>query len=817
EIEEELPIATHENFGLVKIGSGFTNDAGTISAPIITKATEDNFGIMKTGDGLVNNNGTISRDELNPATFSNFGIVKLGDNLSINQSGEMEICDMANAATIYNLGNVKICNNGIVDLEEQTLVYRLFVTEDLVIQFQTDFEVQDDFSFVLEIVSDGTHIISFNENLNPKISPLPINRGITKLTFSKKLGVPSYNVEISRLDAPEPTLLTPAIETCISSEFSVTSPNGGSWLPNSLLKTSYNGYCDITELNFKFETLVCVDYVNYLSRSNSVSMGEFVLKGSNDEKNWTTLIYKNGEIIYGKVYTEIKGCFRYYNLKIGYTSDDNKPGAVTLWGTQIDNNESEIIPITPYMSSNETTFAKMTANNIESGSAADITDFNCNSLLKMTKTGDDWIKYELSEAKIANILELNFRGMGEYYGFYGDRHPNWFKLEGSNDDETWTLLLERQYAENELSWNNNVVFYNFENSNAYKYYKFTCVATNSANAQWGISGFKLYQRKIGKYHFYRGVPKLISANQDGYEITASSQYDNNYVGYFAFDDDAGTNWVTAENPGDAWLQIKLPTATAFEAVQIASREDKNLDQSPTAFQIQGSNDGENWDTLDSESDISWAALGELKLFEFANETAYLYYRLYITACQGSSYKGCGRFILGNAVREYKRWLNQYNCIVPIINSNSQDGYLVTAKSNWGSHYPWKAFDRAVSNSDDAWECNDSDKSDSSGNCNTWLQIQLPEAKVANALYLQERSGRSTRDPKDFILQASNNGTTWTTLLAQTDQSYTGKTWLFDNETPYTYYRLSITKSNQANDNVCVGIMNLLYHEIITEY
>ena len=197
EIGEQIQIATSENFGLVKIGNGFINDSGTISAQIISKATKNDFGIIKVGDGLQNNNGTISRDELNPATFSNFGIVKLGDNLSINQSGEMEIGDMASNATIYNLGNVKICNNGIVDLEEQTLQYRMFVTEDLIIQFITNFDPQSDFSFVLEIVSDGSHLISFNENLNPQINELPVNRGITRLTFSKKLGVPHYDVEIS--------------------------------------------------------------------------------------------------------------------------------------------------------------------------------------------------------------------------------------------------------------------------------------------------------------------------------------------------------------------------------------------------------------------------------------------------------------------------------------------------------------------------------------------------------------------------------------------------------------------------------------------
>ena len=239
EIEEQIQIATCENFGLVKIGDGFSNDAGTISTQVILKATEEDFGIVKVGDGLQNNNGMISRDEINPATFSNFGVIKLGGNLSINQSGEMEIGDMTNAATIYNLGNVKIVQKGIVDLEEQTLQYRMFITEDLVVQFKAAFDPQSDFSFVLEIVSDGTHLISFNENLNPKISPLPINRGITKFTFSKKLGVPHYDVEISRLDAPEPMLLTPNYGDDINSNLMVTH-NGADWNAHDMLKTTTN-------------------------------------------------------------------------------------------------------------------------------------------------------------------------------------------------------------------------------------------------------------------------------------------------------------------------------------------------------------------------------------------------------------------------------------------------------------------------------------------------------------------------------------------------------------------------------------------------
>lgn len=265
-VTEEISIATHENFGLVKIGSGFRNESGTISAPIISKASKENLGIIKTGDGLKNDDGTILIDEINPATFLNFGVIKLGENLSINSHGEMEIGDMKNTSTIYNLGNIKIVQKGIVDLEEQTLHYRMFVTEDLVVQFKTDFEPQSDFAFELEIISDGLHIISFNENLNPKISPLPINRGKTKINFSKKLGVPHYDAKISRLDAPDPTLLTPNYGDDINSDLCVTH-NGSDWSAHDQLQSSTNNVNFFgREFYFEFSSLVVVDYVYFTSQ-----------------------------------------------------------------------------------------------------------------------------------------------------------------------------------------------------------------------------------------------------------------------------------------------------------------------------------------------------------------------------------------------------------------------------------------------------------------------------------------------------------------------------------------------------------------------
>lgn len=812
EIEEELPIATHENFGLVKVGSGFTNDTGTISAPIISKATTEEFGIIKTGNGLINNNGIISRDTINPATYSNFGVVKLGENLSINASGQMEIDDMGNAATIYDLGRIKICNNGIVDIEEQTLQYRLFVTEDLVIQFKLDFEPREDFSFVLELVSYDSYIVAFNENLNPKMTTLPVSRGTTKIKFTKKLGVPSYGFEISRLDAPEPVLLTPKIDSCISSEFMVTS-EGGSWLPNDILKTDYDGYCDIRELNFKFETLVCVDYVNYLSRSSSVAMGEFVLKGSSDGKNWTTLIYKNGEIIYGKIYTELKGCFRYFNLKIGYTSDDNKPGGVTLWGTQIDNNESEIIPITPYMGSNETAFATMTtSNNIVEGSAANITDFSSGTYLIMEKTNDNWIKFEFPIAKIANILELNYWVYWSDWNYNGDRQPNWFQLLGSNDDENWTLLLEKQYQGRALEKENYVLFFEFNNQTAYRYYKFVCVATNSINDRWNICGLKLYRRDRGKHNFYRGVPKLSSANQDGYEVTGSSQWDSGSAPYYAFDDDKATRWV-ASSTGTQWLQVKLPTATVCNVARITSRpESGDVNQAPTSFEIQGSNDGETWDTLTSQSGVTWTSAGETQSFSFSdNETAYLYYRLYITANGGGPAHALAEFTIGKLVYEYKRYLDKCEYLVPVMSSNSQDGYVASATSEYSNgEGAWRAFDRQGSQ----WTTANGE------NENIELKITLPEAQKCDFIML-ETSDANSRIPQTFRIEASNDNSNWTVLYQNLDGANlsTDSPYFYENpysNTAFRYYRLYIL-TNKGDGFISLREFQLIKRTVIQEY
>lgn len=477
-----------------------------------------------------------------------------------------------------------------------------------------------------------------------------------------------------------------------------------------------------------------------------------------------------------------------------------------LWGTKIDNNESELFLLTPKMSSDTTSWATLTYSKLNSGSASDLTDVSPSSSIYVQQNSEDltyWIKYEFPEAVVANFLDV--AGPNDYL----DRTMRWYKLEGSNDDENWELLLERQYQRDFYKYETR--WHEFENTKAYKFYKLTCISSSRADGYWRISRFRLFCREFGKWIFYRGVPTLSFANQDGYEISASSEYNSSQAGYFAFDN-LGTHWTTTANSGDAWLKIKLPIAAAFNAVKIAPREDNYLDQAPSAFQIQASNDDENWDVLDSENDVSWTTLGELRLFKFENETAYLYYRLYITANQGSAYHGCSCFILGNVIHEFKRYLHQYNYIVPTLTSNtSASGYIASASSEYSNNEgAWRAFDRQGNQ----WTTKNGT------NKNVTLKIQLPKATKCDLIMLGT-SDANSRIPQTFRIEASNDNSNWTVLYQNLEGANLSANTDYYYENPYKntsfkYYRLYIL-TNKGDSFISLREFRLIQQNIIQEY
>src|SRR5439155_858115 len=79
----------------------------------------------------------------------------------------------------------------------------------------------------------------------------------------------------------------------------------------------------------------------------------------------------------------------------------------------------------------------------------------------------------------------------------------------------------------------------------------------------------------------------------------------------------------------------------------------------------------------------------------------------------------------------------------------------------------------------------------------WVQNQFAAgATWIVTQYKITAADTQSRDPKNWTLQGSNNGTTWTVLDTQTGRTfparYATNTYSIVNTTAYAYYRLSTT-------------------------
>ncbi|HTJ78443.1 MAG TPA: DUF5010 domain-containing protein [Rariglobus sp.] len=97
----------------------------------------------------------------------------------------------------------------------------------------------------------------------------------------------------------------------------------------------------------------------------------------------------------------------------------------------------------------------------------------------------------------------------------------------------------------------------------------------------------------------------------------------------------------------------------------------------------------------------------------------------------------------------------------------------------------------------------------------WLQYDYGNGRSAavNTYYVTSADNAPERDPMDWTLQASNNGTTWVTLDTRTGQAFAARsqtnTYTISNTTSYRYYRLNITAApGGPTDRLQVGDFSL---------
>ena len=84
----------------------------------------------------------------------------------------------------------------------------------------------------------------------------------------------------------------------------------------------------------------------------------------------------------------------------------------------------------------------------------------------------------------------------------------------------------------------------------------------------------------------------------------------------------------------------------------------------------------------------------------------------------------------------------------------------------------------------------------------YVQLKFPSPTVINGYTITSGNDAPQRDPKDWDLAASNDGTNWTVIDSRTDQVFSGRKQTIqfntNNNSAYSYYRLNITANNNGN-------------------
>ena len=806
-LEEESDIASASKFGRVKIGEGIEVNNGTISVPVIGKASTSDFGLVQIGAGLNINNGVVSAQTYPHADSENFGIVKPGEDFIFGADGSLQLADQ-HEDIIYQKANVREVKNGVIKVVSTCAYYRTFINEDMLFSFDwSDLDMKDDISFDLEIVTDKLCVVNFGNNIDWEKPCAAAPKGTTIVHFERLLGSDRLSGDLVSSKTPYVQKLIGNLVDYISGD-AICRHNGAGKL--AYLYNQDQGWRQawkflnpnggIFEIDFLKSTYIESIYVH----TDGESSPYFYVEGSVDGVNWKRLLERTN--VSGSPWTMLDeyGFFRYYRIQ----SRGNNQGLTMinydLNGYSIEDDLCELEKVIPVMTANEENGYIITSSTLNSGALYNITNVNHSSYAKFTErdNGKYWIKYELPEAQSVDLIDI----MADYDN--ATSMPTWYKIEASNDDENWDILIERAFIGRWYSGESKQFW--IYNSTPYKYYKITSI--ESPSGSFCIARFRLYKRVDGKI-YGKKIPVLSSSSQGGFEVKASSNSGGEYYAQYAFDGNINSKWVSAWGGGvGGWIQVKFPVETLCSTVWLRARNDNWYGQAPSAFDLLGSLDGINFEIIKTITGQTWG-MGEEKKFTFFNETPYLYYRVQGQTIQnGETYLGFSEVNWGSELREYKRDINIYNYLIPKLTSNtSEAGYVASASSEYdNSEGAWRAFDGTGRQ----WTTR------GGVNRNVELKIALPEARKCDILVLKT-SDAASRMPRTFRIEASNDNSNWTVLYENLEganfSTYTE--YHFENphnDTAFQFYRLFVL-TNNGDGFISLNEFQLIEHIKTREY
>ena len=298
----------------------------------------------------------------------------------------------------------------------------------------------------------------------------------------------------------------------------------------------------------------------------------------------------------------------------------------------------------------------------------------------------------------------------------------------------------------------------------------------------GNTGLMTMKLQFLAYQPKGNVPIMTSNSAPYGEAIKSSEYSASYSAYKAFDGDDVSNWCgsASDTWGNAYVGYKFTNPICCKGVYVKNEPRQDLRMS--SFAIKGSNDGTTWTTLETINRNT----NDGVFYSVPNNDYYLCYAIF--PLEGQPPQSCSVQALQFYGRELK-------VSVPKMDGNTSpwgEAFASSTDSVGGDFSPWKAFNKTNATNNDCWLASDGA---TYGECGYDFGYPV----VVKSFMWANRQGASyQRSPHRFTIKGSNDGTIYDVIGTEfTNSVDTGGAEfikLLENDTPYRYYKMSITEA-----------------------
>jgi hypothetical protein len=236
------------------------------------------------------------------------------------------------------------------------------------------------------------------------------------------------------------------------------------------------------------------------------------------------------------------------------------------------------------------TFSGLPASNAFDTDAT--TAWNCGG--SALATADQWLQYQFSSPVNVSLVMI------QPWATVANKNPTNLKVQYSDNGSSWIDATTAKTP----AWPATV-----SDSRAVSIPVSSQVAGTYAN--WRLLNAGTAARAVAEL--------ILRTTTGGSQVaaagisSASSVFSSTFLSSKAFDADSTTFWSASGNGGGQFLEYSLIVPKRVSEIVIQARNDSSFTQAFDNFQVQGSNDGGTWTTINTFSP-TWTSAGQSQTF-----------------------------------------------------------------------------------------------------------------------------------------------------------------------------------------------------------